>query len=128
MTIADTHAWFWWVSGSENLSARGRHALDEADVIGISAISCWELSMLVAKQRLGLDREPLTWIKQALALPRVRLLPLSPEICVRAAHLGRDFHGDPADRMIAATAFEARAELVTKDRQIRAWKKIQTVW
>ena len=128
MTIADTHAWVWWASQAEKLSPDARRALDEADLIGVSAISCWELSMLVVKQRLGLNRDPLTWIKQALALPRVRLLPLSPEISVRAANLGRDFHGDPADRMIVATAFEARAELVTKDDQIRAWHKIRTVW
>ena len=80
MIVPDTHAWIWWMSGSRKLSPRARRELEAADAVGVCAISCWEVAMLAARQRIGLDREPLTWIKQALASPRVELLPISTEI------------------------------------------------
>ena len=128
MIVADTHAWIWWMSGSGNLSARARRELEAADTVGVCAISCWEVAMLAARQRIGLDREPLTWIKQALAWPRVKLVPISPEIAVEAARFPKDFLGDSADRLIVAAAMQQRATLVTKDRQIRASKQVRTVW
>ena len=76
--------------------------------------------MLVERKRLEFDRPALTWIRQALDLPGVELAPLTPEIAVRAAGLGADFPGDPADRLIVATALEARGPLVTLDGRLRA--------
>lgn len=77
--------------------------------------------MLVQHGRLELDRPVLTWIHQALALPGAELAPITAEVAVRAAGLGRGFPGDPADRLIVATALEIRAPLVTRDtRLIRA--------
>jgi PIN domain nuclease of toxin-antitoxin system len=125
--VLDTHAWIWWTSAPERLSKRARSAIDEADELGVAAISCWELAMLVAKGRLELDRDPLVWIRQALAAPRVELAPLSPEIAVRAAGLER-FTGDPADRMIVATALQRRAALVSKDERVRAAQAVEVVW
>jgi PIN domain nuclease of toxin-antitoxin system len=49
MIILDTHAWIWWITESENLSVQATEAINKADIIGIAAISCWELAMLVAK-------------------------------------------------------------------------------
>ncbi len=128
MIIADTHSWIWWISSPSRLSVRARRALESEPEIGVSAISCWELAMLVTKRRLGLDRDVLVWIKQSLARPRVNLLPLSPEVAVAAASLVGEFDGDPADRIIAATALRHRAQLVTKDRRMRNYKKLRTVW
>ena len=84
--------------------------------------------MLVAKARLELDRDVLVWIRQALAIPKVLLVPLAPEIAVTAANLGADFPGDPADRMIVATALDRKATLITKDRRIRSLKTVNTLW
>ena len=84
--------------------------------------------MLAARQRIGLDRDPLTWIKQVLARPRVELVPISPEIAVAAAGLPESFPGDPADRLIVAAAMQRRAVLVTKDRRIRAAERVRSVW
>jgi PIN domain nuclease of toxin-antitoxin system len=128
MIVADTHAWIWWMSGSPKLSPRARRELEAAYEVGICEISCWEVATLAARQRIGLDREPLTWIKQALASARVELLPISPEIAVEAARLPKSFPGDPADRLIVASAMQHRATLVTKDRQIRASKLVRAVW
>ncbi len=128
MVVADTHSWIWWASAPRKLSSRARRALEEADEIGVCSISCWELAMLVAKSRLELDRDVLVWIKQSLALPRMTLLPLTPECAVLAAELTEECHGDPADRIIVATTLKARARLVTRDRRIRSFRKVQSVW
>ena len=129
MTILDTHVWIWWVSAPKRLSARAAHAIDQADEIGICAISCWELAMWVRAGRVELvGFDTLAWLRQALSLPRVTLLPLTPEIAVASADLGRDFQGDPADRMIAATAIGQKASLVTKDRRLRSFTPLETVW
>ena len=127
MIVADTHAWVWWTNGSSKLSAAARDALGAASEIGVCAISVWELAMLTEHRRLELDRPVLTWARQALALPRVVLLELTPERAVGAAALST-FHGDPADRMIVATARSLRAPIVTKDRAMRAFDGVRTVW
>src|SRR5438132_458390 len=82
------------------------------------------LALLVARRRVGLDRDVLAWMKHALALARVELVPLSPEIGVAAAGLDKRFPGDPADRIIVASALDAKCAIVTKDRLIRRWPGI----
>jgi PIN domain nuclease of toxin-antitoxin system len=126
--VLDTHAWIWWVAEPEKLSARARHAIDAAETLGVCAISCWEVAMLVARRRLELDRDVLLWIRQALAVPRVALLPLTPEVSVASAQLARKLPADPADRMIAASALEQRASIVTKDSRLRSMPQIETIW
>lgn len=83
--------------------------------------------MAAAKGRILLDRSPLEWIEQALDLPKVELVPLTPAIAVQASHLGQ-FHGDPADRVIVASAILESAHLVTKDKTIRTYPAIATIW
>jgi PIN domain nuclease of toxin-antitoxin system len=128
MIVLDTHAFIWWADESSRLSARARHALEEADALGVCAISCWETAMLVEKQRLRLDRDVLDFLGQALALPRVELLPLTPEVSVAAARLVSSALADPADRMIAATALEAGAAVVSKDTRLRGVGELKTIW
>lgn len=126
--VLDTHAWIWWVAEPDKLSARAHHAIDAAEALGVCAISCWEVAMLVARRRLEFDRDILLWIRQALAVPRVTLLPLTPEVCVASVLLARKSPADPADRMIAAAALEHRASIVTKDSRLRSIPQIETVW
>ena len=128
MIVLDTHAWIWWAAGSERLPAVARHAIDGDLSVGVCAISLWEVAMLVAKRRLELDRDPLEWMKQALALPRVELVQISPAIAVEAARLPPTFPGDPADRLIVASAMQARAAIVTRDTRIRKFAGVTTVW
>ena len=128
MIVADTHAWIWWTTTSSRLSVPARHALDQATEIGVCAISVWEVAMLVRHRRLELDRPVLTWIRQALATPRVTLLELTPERAVAAATSDDLPHGDPADRMIVATAIALRAPIATKDREMRRCRAVRTVW
>ena len=127
MIVLDTHAWIWWTADPGRLSARARHAIEQATAVGVAAISCWEVAMLVDKARLELDRDVLVWVKQALAQPRCAFLPLTAEIAVAAARLG-DEGGDPADRLIAATAISRHVPLVTKDQRLRRSTVLQTIW
>ena len=128
MIILDTHAWIWWTNESTNLSAKAFDAIQETDVIGIPAISCWELAMLVSKRRMGLSMDVQVWIDLALQRPKVKLLPLTPEIAVLSTRLPGNFHGDPSDRLIVASSLVHKAPLVSKDEKIQNWQYLQVIW
>ncbi len=129
MILLDTHAWIWWVSAPEHLSSRASEAIDAAVSIGVSPISAWEIATKAARGRLELDRPVDVWVTQALARPRVEVVALSPAIAVSAGLLGgAGFHGDPADRILVASARSQRCPLVTKDTRIRAWPDVETLW
>lgn len=128
MIVLDTHALLWWVSRPAALGSKGRRAVDAADRLGVSAISFWEIATLVRKGRLELDRPLAEWIGGALALPRLEELPVTSGIAARAGAFGDDFQGDPADRLIAATALSLNAPLVTKDERLRHSPLLQTLW
>ena len=68
------------------------------------------------------------WIDIALQRNKVTLLPLSPEISVLSTRLPGDFHGDPADRLIAATSLAYNAPLLSADTKIQSWGYIKTIW
>ena len=87
----------------------------------VPAISVWEVAMLAAKGRLELQPEVDRWIRENLQ-PPVRLEPLHPEISLESCRL-EDFHGDPADRLIVATALVLGVPLITADHQIISWNK-----
>ncbi|MGH9456185.1 MAG: type II toxin-antitoxin system VapC family toxin [Thermoanaerobaculia bacterium] len=127
MIVADTHAWIWWATGSRRLSKRARAAFEEADAIGVAAITLWEIAMLVRHQRLVLDRGVSLWLRQSLAKPRAALLPLDPDVATRAVALEWE-HRDPADRLIVATALVHRAALVSRDERMSRFDGIRTIW
>jgi PIN domain nuclease of toxin-antitoxin system len=129
MIVIDTHVWIWWLSSPKQLSKTARSAIDYSERIGISPISCWEIATKVSKGKIELDRDIRVWMQQALSLPRVELMPITPEIAIVAGYLGtQGFHGDPADRIITATSICNGARLVTKDKSIRAFESVITVW
>ena len=84
--------------------------------------------MIVLDTHAWIRRDPLEWMKQALALPRVELMPISPAIAIGAAGLPSAFPGDPADRLIVATALDQRVAIVTRDARIRGFAGVATVW
>ena len=129
MIVLDTHAWIWWLSEPERLSAAANQAIDRAQRVAISPISCWEIATKVTRGRLVLDRPLTLWMRQALAHPRSMVAALSPEVATLAGELASDeIHGDPADRLIAATALVHEAPLVTKDARLRSIARLRTVW
>lgn len=123
--LLDTHAWIWLRAGE---TGRFRRASLEAvtgaaarSALRVSVISVWEIAMLVAKGRLQLGLPVSDWIRRALAAPGLLLAELTPEIAVEACNLPGDFDGDPADRIIVATARLTGATLFTRDRSILAY-------
>jgi PIN domain nuclease of toxin-antitoxin system len=129
MIVLDTHAWLWWVAEPGRLSHAARQAIDRADAIGVSALSAWEVGMLVQKGRISLDRDIATWVRQALAPEPVVKLAVTAEIAVEASLLDvADFPGDPADRIIYATAKAAGASLITRDEALRRFDARAAIW
>jgi PIN domain nuclease of toxin-antitoxin system len=82
-------------------------------------VSAWEAQMLHAKGRLTLDRSFDLWIREAAAVGVVDVVPIDVEVVIALGDLPRTFHGDPADRLIVATAGAHRLSLATRDRAIR---------
>lgn len=128
MILLDTHAWLWWADAPQRLSSAAREAIAGAERIGVSTLSAFELAMLVVRGRISLDRDVAGWVRRALA--RERVVPVAPsaEVSVAAAQLGDDFPRDPIDRLVYTTARAAGAQLITRDRAIRAFDARMTVW
>jgi PIN domain nuclease of toxin-antitoxin system len=127
--VLDTHAWLWWVSDPARLSKPVTAAIEDEGSVGVSAVSCWEVVTLAERGRIELDRDSRRWVRAALGLEGVRALPLGPEAAVAAGLLPREgFPGDPADRMIYATARIAGVRLATKDRALRRFDGAGTLW
>ena len=127
MIVLDTHIWVWWVQGDPQLPSACQAYIqaNEAQGLGVSAISCWEVAKLVELGRLVLPCPVGQWMQQALGYPNVQLLPLSPEIAVESTQLPGTFHRDPADQIIVATARVYNCPLVTMDHPIRAYPHVQ---
>jgi PIN domain nuclease of toxin-antitoxin system len=104
--------------GDRKLGKKAHGSIQAAarqDRILVSAITPWEIGVLVNKKRIDLHREAMEWIRAALSLPGVNLAPLEPEIAVASTRLPFEMHGDPADRILVATARHLGATLVTAD-------------
>ena len=129
MIILDTHIWVWWVHDEARLTKAQIKAIraNEEDVIGISAISLWEVAKLVELQRLKLPFATREWFEQALSYPGVRLLELTPEVAIESTHLPGKFHRDPADQIIVATARIHECILVTSDEKIAKYPHVAVV-
>ena len=129
MITLDTQAWVWWINDRTQLSHSQRRAIraNESDTIGVSVISCWEIAKLYEYGRLELPSEISEWFNMALAYPGISLLNLTPEIAIESTRLPGDFHRDPFDQMIVATARLNQCPLVTTDREILRYEHVQTV-
>lgn len=132
MILLDTHAWIWWVSSPDRLPAPALEAIDDSvgrgEPIRVSAISAWEVAMLVDRGRLELTLATEEWIGRSYAAPEIDFLPVDPWIAARSVSLAGFPHRDPADRMIAATALAHRATLVTADGRLLGYEPLTTVW
>jgi PIN domain nuclease of toxin-antitoxin system len=120
MILLDTHVWVWWVNESPMGSKDMLRIIQEHqdDGLGVSIISCWEVAKLVERGRLELSTTVEHWIEQALAYPGVELLELTPRIAVESTQLPGEFHRDPADQMLVATARVYDIPLLTADSKL----------
>ena len=129
--LLDTHTWVWWNMEPKKLSRKARAAIADTQrysEILLSAISPWEFCKLLEKERIGISCDPEEWISEALRMPKLRLVPLTPAIAYRSTILPRPFHGDPADQIIVATSREENTTIISKDRLIRDYPHVRTVW
>ena len=129
--LLDTHVLVWLLNNSDRISAGVHGQIEEAadqDLLFVSAITPWEIAMLVTKGRLRLNRDVADWIDAALGLPGIHLEPLSPAIAVASTRLpptrqSGQVHPDPADRILIATARNIDATLVTADERMLDYAK-----
>ena len=132
MIVLDTHALIWWVSGDESLSPNALKLIEGARDSGrpvlVSAISAWEIAMLIDKDRLSLTMDLDEWLDAVDSLDGVEWIPVTRQVMVDSVNLPGSFHADPADRMIVALARTENAELVTADRRIQAYPHVRWVW
>ena len=129
--LLDTHTWIWWNMSPDSLSPKVRQLISntsEYDELLLSAISPWEFSKLIEKNRLGISCNPEDWIRQALEMPKLRLVPLSPQLSYRSTALPQPFHSDPGDQIIVATARDENATILTKDQLIQKYIHVKSLW
>lgn len=115
--LLDTHVVHWWSAEPQRVSKPARNALEGADEHVVAAISWYELAWLAQHERIVINIPIRSWL-QGLAA-QLRTIGVTPAIADAAASLPSSFPGDPADRLIYATAIEHGLGLVTKDRAIR---------
>ncbi len=127
MLLLDTHIWLWYAAGlSELLRPAGVKRLEEArkhDGLVVSAISVWEIGVLSAKGRIQLSVPLVDWVERALDVPGIRMEPVDAAIAAESTLLPGDPHGDPADRLLIATARKLGITLATRDGAIVAYGK-----
>ncbi|MCG3164747.1 MAG: Ribonuclease VapC22 [Bacteroidia bacterium] len=120
MIIIDTHIWIWWVTNSPSLKKEHRSFLEKqkAGEIAINSISCWEVAKLVELGKLELNISVEQWLKEAVDYYNVTVLPLDIPVIVESTRLPGNFHKDPADQLIVATARVLDIPLLTQDSKI----------
>jgi PIN domain nuclease of toxin-antitoxin system len=124
MIILDTHIWLWWVNENIDLIGQVRNDLiQSADVVAVSAISCFEVAWLDAHSRIELPCSRTNWFEKALEGSGINLLPITPAIASIAVDLP-EHHSDPQDRIIIATALSQDAQLMSADRKFSRYKEL----
>jgi PIN domain nuclease of toxin-antitoxin system len=125
--LLDTNAWIWMFSDPGKIRKSVRDALNREERLGLSPLSIVEVAQKSAKGRLDFSMPLDRWVTNALPSSRLTLQPLTAEIALRAYQWPTDFHGDPADRLIAATAVVSRLILVTSDEKLLERTDLQTL-
>ena len=128
--LLDTHIWVWWLTPGSPLARPERDALDAIAVrreLFLPAISLWEAQVLHAKRRLVLPLPFAEWLARATDDRMISVLPISIEVVLSLDELPASFHGDPADRLIVATARAHALRLATHDAEIRR-ARVAKLW
>jgi PIN domain nuclease of toxin-antitoxin system len=126
--VLDSHVVHWWSAEPDRISAPAAKAIDEAEELVVADISWFELAWLVRHDRIVLTIPIAAWLERLAA--QVRTIPVTPAIANTAVSLPPSFPGDPADRLIYATAVEQGWPLITKDERLRTHRHPHpvTVW
>jgi len=126
--LLDTHILVWWRTNPWRLPRAQSRLLAELEKreepVCISVITLWELAKMVERGRLEIDQPLELWLEELEGHPLISVLPLTARIAAESVRLGKDFHRDPADQIIAATARCLGLRLMTADGRIHRWGKV----
>jgi len=130
MILLDTHAWWWSLTETENLSQNAKAMISgtKTDERFIASISIWEFAMMAAKKRVELKISPFKWLSGAIDAVGITAIDLSPDIAIDSCNLPGKFHKDPADRIIVASARIHNLTLLTKDQKILNYPHVKSAW
>jgi PIN domain nuclease of toxin-antitoxin system len=121
----DTHALIWAMENAPELPAAARQAATQHGENAVCGISLWEVACLVDKKRIRFSIPLADWMDEVSR--RMPVLNITGEIAARSYALGK-FHGDPADRIITATALIHGLTIVTRDERISKHPGVKTLW
>lgn len=122
--LLDTHVLIWLMDSGRILSSETRQLIKSTckqHRLLVTAVSVWEIALLHSKGRVSLNKPLQQWLKRIESLPYIKMIALTPEIAIESCELPGEFHGDPADRMIVATARILGVPLITRDQKILAY-------
>lgn len=131
MTVLDTQALVWWAEENPKLPKKARQAAAAAArrrELVTSAISVFEVTTLERRGRIALKIPLSEWLNSLRVLPELTIQPVTDEIAERAGGFGDVFPGDPADRLIAATALVLDVPLITADTKLHKVSSLSTIW
>lgn len=126
--VLDSHVVHWWSAEPDRISAAASTAISDADELAVADISWFELAWLARHERIVVTIPIAAWLQRLAA--QVRSIPVTPAIASAAVALPSTFPGDPADRLIYASAMENGWRLITKDRKLRTHRHPRpiTLW
>lgn len=132
MIAIDTHVLVWLATGARQMiSKKAMKRITEElqnGEIWVSAISAWEITMLAERERLVLSLDVESWLSKINEIDAIRFQPVNNKIAIESVRLPGEFHKDPADRMIVATARTMGLALITADEKIQAYPHVNTIW
>lgn len=119
MILLDTHALLWLIDDHDRLGRQARRRItNSTGDIHLSAMSFWEIAMLIDKRRIALAMPLKGWMERLFATGGFKTVSIDPAIAVDAGSLPGAIHGDPCDRTIIATARSLVCPILTADRAI----------
>jgi PIN domain nuclease of toxin-antitoxin system len=130
MILLDTHVWWWALNEPKKLSNKAYKIIKEnpPDKRAIASISMWEFSMMVKTGKVEIKIPTDQWLDQAVNTTGIEVYDLNPKVAAESCNLPGEFHKDPADRIITATARVNDITLITKDKKIIDYPYVRTVW
>lgn len=128
MYLLDTNVWLWIVEDPSHIPANMKDIVENADnyPFFLSAISVWEVAKKVSLGKLGLSIPIRDWIDKATNDTYIHILPLSVHVSLESTQLPGEFHKDPADQIIVATARHHNLTILTADRLIQSYPYVKT--
>ncbi|MFX0202652.1 MAG: type II toxin-antitoxin system VapC family toxin [Candidatus Hodarchaeota archaeon] len=130
MILLDTHVWWWSLSEPENLSKAALKKIKNTkpDQRAIASISIWEFAIMTCRNKIEVKIPPDEWLSYALGKTGLRVFEINPKVAIDVCSLPGDFHKDPADRIIVATARVNNMTLITKDEKILRYPHVNSIW